>query len=153
MKTTVSVEGLRELDAALGQLTKAVARNTLRRVLRLAARPIAVKAQSLSPILTGQLRISIGVGTRLTRRQASLHRRESRNDKAFAEVFVGAGGLAQATLREFGTDGAPPAPFMRPAWDAHKTQALDIIKRELGTEIAKSAARAARRAAAKAARA
>ena len=181
MKTTVSVEGLRELDAALGQLTKATARNTLRRVLLMAGKPMAATAQSLAPIDTGALKISIGVGTKLTKRQARMHGAMGAGKAAFAaamrggatrseastalraaqrasggpfaEVFVGAGGVPQATLREFGTDGNAPAPFMRPAWDMHKAQALDIIKNELGKEIAKTAARAAKRAAAKAAKA
>jgi len=153
VKTTVSVEGLRELDEALAQLTKGTARNTLRRVLIMAGRPMAATAQSLAPIDTGALKISVGVGTKLTKRQSKLHKKETKNDKAFAEVFVGAGGLAQATLREFGGDDNPPSPFMRPAWDAHKGQALTIIKNELGKEIAKSVASSAKRAAAKAARA
>lgn len=144
-KTTVHVEGLRELDAALGELPKATGKNVLRRVLRKAAQPIADQAQAKAPIQTGALQISIGVGTKLTRRQSRLHRKMFRDDKASVEMFVGAGGLAQATQQEFGNENHGPQPFMRPAWDGNKDRALEIIKSDLGEEIMKAAKRLAKK--------
>lgn len=152
-RTTVRVEGLRELDRALGQLPKATAKNVLRRIGRKALEPVAKDAASRAPVDDGQLRDSIGVGTRLTRRQAALHRRSTRQaGKSFIEIFAGAGGVPQAHLREFGGDGAPPSPYMRPAWDGNKAGVLETIKRDLGAEITKAAARLAKRAARRAAR-
>jgi HK97 gp10 family phage protein len=147
MATVVKVEGLRELDKALKELPQATGKAALRRVLKKAGEPIAQQAEAAAPVLTGQLRASIGVGTKLTKRQGSLHRKMFRDDKAAVEIFVGAGGLAQAHLREFGGDDAAPQPFMRPAWDANKMAALKTVKTELWTEIKKSAARLARKAA------
>jgi HK97 gp10 family phage protein len=150
MKLTLKVEGLRELDQALGELSRATARNVLRRVGKKALTPVAIEARQLAPVDEGDLRDSIGVGTKLTRRQARLHRRAVRSGEAsanFAEVFVGAGGLPQATLREFGGDDHPPHPYMRPAWDSRKTAVLSMIKADLGIEIAKAARRAAARSA------
>jgi len=144
----VRVEGLRELDQALGQLSKATGKNVLRRVGRKALEPVAEKARSLAPVDEGDLRDSIGVGTKLTTRQRKLHRRAG--DRSTVEVFAGAGGLPQATLREFGGDGSPAHPYLRPAWDSLKHRVLVSIKDMLGTEIEKSARRAARRAAKKA---
>lgn len=145
MRTKVRVEGLRELDKALGELPKATGKNVLRRVLRKAAEPMAADMKAKAPVDEGHLVASIGVGTRLTRRQASLHRKMFRNDRASVEMFVGAGGLPQAHLREFGGDDAPPHPFVRPAWDGHKMGTLDTIKDELGGEITKAAKRLARK--------
>lgn len=146
-KTTVTVSGLRELDAALGQLPKSTGKAALRRTLKKAGQPIADDATAKAPVLTGALQISIGVGTKLTRRQSKLHRKMFKDDKASAEVFVGAGGLAQATQAEFGNHHQAAEPYMRPAWDGNKDQALEIIEAELGAEIMKAAQRLAKKAA------
>lgn len=152
-KVTVRVEGLRELEAALRQLSKRTGKAVLRRTLLKAAAPMAEHAQSLAPERSGQLKKSVGVGTKLTRRQRGLHRKFFRSDKAAYEVFVGASSAPQAHLREFGSDGFPMQPFMRPAWDLHKLATLDRIKTTLRAEIDRSARRAARKAARLAAKA
>jgi len=147
MKVTYTLAGLKELDAALGELPKATGKNILRRVLRKAGQPIADEARQLAPRDTGELLRSIGVGTQLTRRQRAQHRRMFRDDRASVEMFVGPGGLAQAVTQEFGTYKEPAQPFMRPAWDANKMKALGTIKLELEAEIDKAAKRMARKAA------
>lgn len=147
MRTTVRVDGLRELDEALGELPKATAKNVLRRVARKALEPVAADMAARAPVDDGHLRDSIGVGTRLTRRQAALHRKAFRDDRASIEMFAGAGGMPQAHLREFGGDGHPPHPFARPAWDSNKNGVLESIKSDLGDEIMKAAQRLARKAA------
>ena len=53
-----------------------------------------VQAEAKAPVLTGALKISIGTGTKLTRRQAQQHRKMFKDDRASVEMFVGAGGLA-----------------------------------------------------------
>jgi hypothetical protein len=135
MATKVRVEGLRELEAALKELPKATGKRVLRNSLR----------KARAPVDDGTLRDSIGVGTRLTKRQAGLHRKMFRDDRASVEMFVGAGGLAQATQMEFGNFKDSPQPYMRPAWDGNKMQALETIKTELWNEIQKAAARHARK--------
>ncbi len=154
VKTTVKVEGLRELDEALGQLSKASARSVLRRVGLKALRPVADTARNLAPDdpATGgnDLRSSIGVGTKLSPRQAKLARRMIKRgeaDKHFVEVYAGAGPVPHAHLQEFGTSHHGAQPFMRPAWDSNKSGVLDTIKSELGSEIDKAAKRQARKAA------
>jgi HK97 gp10 family phage protein len=156
MRERVKVEGLRELDKALGELPKATARNVLKRVGIKALAPVASDASALAPVDTGNLKRSVAVGTKLTKRQQSIHRRAVRNDKSFAEVFAGVGkSLPQGHLREFGGDNAAPAPFMRPAWDKNRMGVLESIKKDLWAEISNAAARLSRkraRAAAKAAK-
>lgn len=154
MKTTVRVDGLKELDAALGELTKATARNILRRVGLKALEPVAETARSLAPDDpdTGgfDLRNSIVVSQHLSRRQKKLAKKEVRSGAAeasFAEVYAGAGPLPQAHNQEFGNVVHGPQPFMRPAWENNKGKVLDTVKSELATEIDKAAQRAARKAA------
>ncbi|MDX1219049.1 hypothetical protein CN188_09675 [Sinorhizobium meliloti] len=142
MRIKVKVEGFKELDKALQQLTRATAKGVARRVLAKAAEPIAEAGRANAPLgPTGNLKASYGVGTKLTRRQSKLHRKESP-----VEVFVGPNDPA-AIQTEFGNEHQAAEPHMRPAWDANKDRALEIISEELGSEIEKAAARAAKRAA------
>lgn len=152
MKTVrvVKVEGLRELGIALNGLTKATARNVLKRVLIKRAEPMASTMRGLAPddpATTGKrdLKTSIGVGTKLSKRQAKLHRKEHKDDKQFAEVFVGAGALPQAHLTEFGGPNNSPVGFARSAWDQHQDSILDGLKDDLWAEIDKTAKRLAKK--------
>lgn len=152
MKTTVHISGLRELDAALGELPKATARSVLRRVGIKALQPMADAAREMAPDdpTTGgvDLKASITVGTKLNDRQKKLQRR--RDDKAFAEVYMGTNDPA-GVQQEFGNVNHGPQSFMRPAFSAHAEGAVKIVGKELGDEIEKAAKRLARRAAKKAA--
>jgi HK97 gp10 family phage protein len=128
MAVKVSVEGLKELDEALGQLTKATARNVLRRVLKKAGQPIADAARGKVPVDTGKLRDSIIVGTKLAKSTAAkagdaaysatmraggtkqeaqsalrVAAKAAKGDAPFAEMFVGPDNRPAAHLVEFGT--------------------------------------------------
>lgn len=140
---TVRIEGLKELDKALGELPKATGKNVLRRILRKRAEPIAMDAASKAPVDNADLGNSISFGSRLSRRQRALHRKMM--SSSAVEMFVGAGTNPQAITQEFGTWFHDPQPFMRPAWDAHKGQLLDHFAEDLWNEISKSAERLARK--------
>lgn len=168
-KSIMKVEGLRELDAALGDLPKATARNVLRRVLKKAAEPLRADMESRAPddpsTPSPDLHSSIAVSTKLknsvgkaefravlqaggTKAQAGAALRTARSggSKAFAELYVGPGeGGAHGILQEFGTVHHKAQPFMRPAWDAGKDGVLESIKKDLGDEIVKSAKRLAKK--------
>lgn len=141
MKVTVKMEGLRELDFALGELPKTTGKATLRRVLKKAAEPLRRHAEQLAPRLSGALATSIVVGTKLTRRQARIARKAP---KSTVEMFIGPNNPA-AVPQEFGTHDQRAQPFMRPAWDAEQNGVLVEISTELGGEIEKSAARLAKK--------
>jgi HK97 gp10 family phage protein len=143
---TIKIDGLKDLDRALGELPKTTAKATLRRVAIKALQPFdaAWRANAERNRLTGALDGSGGVGTKLTRRQAQQAKKQ--DDKSFVEVYAGPNNPA-AVPGEFGTVDQPPRPFMRPAWDATAGQVLQIVSDELGTEIDKSAKRLARKAA------
>ena len=167
MKLTVKVEGLRELDRALGDLEKKATRKAVaRRALKKAAKPMVDRAQALAPKLSGALALSIHAGTKTaegnagqqafaatmkaggTRAQAGAAARAA-NRAAAGTVWlhVGPGRHPQAIFQEFGTIHHAPQPYMRPAWDETKDGMIDAIKRDLAEEITKTAARAAARAA------
>lgn len=147
MRVTVKVEGLKDLDRALGELPRAAGKAVLRRVARKALEPFDKAWRAKAPHLTGQLEESGGIGTKLTKRQARLNRK--RDDKSSIEMFSGPNNPA-AVPQEFGTVDQSAQPFMRPAWKQTQNQTLDLVKDGLGTEIAATAARIARKAARKA---
>lgn len=167
MSFKVTVSGLAELDKALGQLPKATARNVLKRTLTKAAAPIVDEAKRLVPVKSGKLKNSIiastkiknkvgraeyaaamraGLGKDAARSALRNARRSAAGAGSFAEMFVGpsTGALRYAHIVEFGSVKDGPQPYMRPAWDAQKTAALEIIKAELGNEIIAAARRIGR---------
>lgn len=142
MKVTVNVEGLRELDIALSQFTPTKRRAIGRVALDNAGEITAKAARALVPVDTGGLRESIDVAGTLSKAQKSEHTKAAEQER-----FIGPDNRPQGHLREFGGDGNPPAPYMRPAWDQTKEQVLDRIGDELWIGIEKAAKAAARKAA------
>lgn len=143
-KVTVKIEGLKELDRALGQLPKSTAKAALRRVLKEGGELIASAARQRAPVDEHYLYESIDVSTKLSRRQRSLHKEQG--GQAFQEMFVGTNNPA-GVQQEFGNERHGPQPFMRPAWDSTKEAALERISVLLWGEIEKSAQRVADKAA------
>ncbi|UZW55947.1 hypothetical protein NUH86_03905 [Sphingobium sp. JS3065] len=157
----IKVQGLKELDAALGQLrTKAMARGVIKRALIEAAKPMHQQAQEAAPgradpneVITygkgdnrrvrqpGTTQALVQIGDRLTKRQAGQARKAG---KSFVEIYVGTRD-AKAHFEEFGSANQPPHPFLRPAYDS---EAEPTIRRFVGTltnELEKVAVREARR--------
>ena len=149
MKLQVKLDGFKDLEKALAEIGKrTTAKAVARRALKKAAEPVAELASSLAPEGdTKTLRPSVAVGTKLSKRQARLHRKMFRNDKAAVEMFAGAGPLPSAHQQEFGNENHAAQPFMRPAWDAEAMPTLDRLGNLMAAEIAANAKRAAKRAA------
>lgn len=172
----VSVSGLKELDAALGELSKSGARGVLRRALSKAAEPMRAAAERNAPERTGALKKSIIVTSKVdnkagkaeyaavmkgggSKAQAVGALRDARREKgigeSFAEVFMGpakSGKRAsiKAMVQEFGSVKQGAQPYMRPAFDGEAHNVIGKIKDELSTEIGKAVGRARARAAKKA---
>lgn len=141
-RQTFKIEGLKELDEALSELPKATERNILKRALTNAGKPIADDAEREARKLSGKLKRSFGVNTKLSRRQKSKLHKESA-----VEVYAGPGALAQAITEEFGTSSQAAHPTMRPSWDRNKMRSLGMIRDEIKIELDKAIARAERKAA------
>lgn len=141
MKTTVKVEGLKELDEALSQFTPTKRRAIGRVALDNAGEITAKAARALAPVDSGGLRESIDVSGTLSRAQKAEHSKQAEQER-----FIGPDSRPQGHLREFGSDGNPPEPYMRPAWDQTKEQVLDRIGDELWVGIEKAVASTARKA-------
>jgi hypothetical protein len=141
------VTGFREIEKAMDGLKKSTGRAVLRRAGIKALTPIAEAGRDAAPKGQGDLKESYGVGTKLSKNQAKLHRTAVKGKKSAIEVFAGPGSLPQAIQTEFGNVTEAPRPHLRPAWDAGREKVLSDVKRELWSEIKATAARAARKAA------
>lgn len=164
VKVTVRVTGLKEIDAALGELDKRTARAVSRRTLVKALSPMADVAEEKAPFLRGDLKRSIttttkkpkggdagkaafaevlrGGGDRSEARAALL---AANKGGAFAQAFMGPGRNPQAIMQEFGTVNHPPQPYMRPAFDEEKDATVQRVARTMGEEIDKAVRRIAKR--------
>lgn len=135
---TVKVEGLKEVNDALGQLPKATGRNVMRRVAIKRLEPIAEEMRSRAPVDDADLKDSITVTTRKPRRRRKVSE---------VEAYAGPGRHPQASLQEFGTAHHGPQPFARPAWDNGKGDLLPGLADDFWEEINKAAQRLARKSA------
>jgi HK97 gp10 family phage protein len=165
---SVKIEGLKELQDGLKELPKATAKNTIRRALTAAAQPIIDTAQNLirvkrvrPAIVVSKIKFASGSAGKRAFAEA-LSRGASREEAAEAAHEANKSGDNDPTITsgvasvgptkrafygfEFGTIHQAPQPFMRPAWDQHKQEALDIVREELQNQIEKARARIAAKA-------
>jgi len=169
-KLVMEVEGLRELDEALKKdLPAATAKNCIRRALTLSTQPIIqtatelIRVKRIRPaIVAGKIKFTTGSAGKqafaeamsrgASRQEAgeaahaanALAKLNGDNDTSITSGVVAVGPTRAAFYGfEYGTKSLPPKPFMRPAWDQHKAEALDIIKTELFLQIVKARERIA----------
>lgn len=120
----------REFQAAikaLREISKEAGNSRVRkRIYRKAAKPILEKAKSLVPVKSGKLRDTLTIKT----------------FRKSQDVFVGLKGNKRkegfpfyAAMVEFGTRYAEPRPYMRPALDATRAEAKQIIIDETRKQI------------------
>ncbi len=153
MSVGFKFEGGRDLERALGELSRSASKAASRRAVRKTLQPVAEAADASSFV--------IAVTSKLTARQRARARSDFR--PSVLTLYVGpvdddGQGAPHAHLQEFGTMprshasgkyvGAVMAdPFMRPAWDAHSGTLLPRLGAHLWEEIEKSMQRAAAKAA------
>jgi HK97 gp10 family phage protein len=169
MKTTVKIEGLSELEAALQELPRATGGNVLKRAIVKPATAFAEKARERATKRTGDLKRGIVVGKPrvisagkaafaeamrrgASRAEAGAASREANRESGGAgrHAVVAVGPTRSAyygQFQEFGTARIAARPFMRPTWDAMQFQMAEDIKMTLADEIERARARLARKAA------
>ena len=137
----VSMHGLKELNSALKQLPDKLQEKALKNAMAAGARVIRNEARERVPVGQGprHLRDMIVVSKSLKRRGRRL------NLRGYVVVGIKEEGRFYAHLVEFGSIHAAPHPFMRPAFDTKKEEALRIIGPKLGKEIEKQARKLSKR--------
>lgn len=130
----MKVSGLKEVEKSLRQLEKVATRRTVaRNALKSGGQVLIDRARSLVPVDEGELKSSLSVSTKLSKRQRKKHKKRDQ-----IEVFAGAGPHSKATMQEYGNRNHKAQPFMRPAFDGTKRQALTVITGSLRLNLAKA---------------
>lgn len=143
------IEGLKEMDAALKDLGDSQSKRVVRRTLKQLGNPIADEARDLAPVdMTRDDGPHLYEGIRVSSSLESRHKRRLRNPKGTISLFVGPDRRAfHAHLQEFGTQHHKAQPFMRPAWDKHKSALLSRLRKLLWENIERQMRLNARKAA------
>lgn len=135
----IHVDGLAELERKMKGLPLKVARNALRSAVRAGASIVRKDAMKRAPVGTG----------RLKKRGIVISRQRDKSPR-FRETFVvriRAGKKERSKDRdafywfffEFGTIKMPAQPFLRPAFESKKYEALTAMAAKLGERIQKFA--------------
>jgi HK97 gp10 family phage protein len=144
-KQLIHLEGASDLDKALVGLAEEFhprnARSVLRSSLKDGGKIIADAGEANAPRDKGELADSYTVGSKLSRRQKRMHKKESQ-----IETFAGPTPHAKSVQTEFGNAHQSPHPHLRPAWDANWSRVLDLIVSQIAERLEKTRARLARKA-------
>jgi HK97 gp10 family phage protein len=122
----IEIKGLDEIEKRLKQLPQKVAKKVVRKAVREGAKPILKAAQSKVPVKTGALKKSLKVRAM-----------KAKLAKGGAGVHVGVsdqwfkGDLFYGGMVEFGTKNMPAKPFIRPAYDEKKNEAVKVTVKHL----------------------
>ncbi len=148
---SLTFEGGKELEKALGTLGVKVQRKVLKSTIRDAAKPMWKTARAKVARLTGLLAISLGIKTIAYKRGGTvasvIGARASFKGKKAQSIREGSSRAARAKpskyahLVEFGTKHSPPQPFMRPSFNQNHRKALRIIIVQAWAGIRKEAAK------------
>lgn len=151
MKTQVKVEGLRELGQALRELGDDVAKRAIFAATLRAAAVVRNRARELAPRSAKPHRVGRGGPVvqpgNLAAGIATKRLKQFRQGRADYEVRWKAkrkGDPFYGLFQEFGTAHHAAQPFMRPAFDQTKEDALQAMQDTLKKRIAAAAKRAAK---------
>lgn len=122
----------REVLAALRALGRSVGSATIRRAVRAGATVIAARARQLAPVLTGRLRRSIKVRTRVRRGEGRGYVVAAAPHAHLVEL----GTRPHKIKRKVRHPGAKPHPFLRPAIDETANDALQRLAEVLAAAVA-----------------
>jgi HK97 gp10 family phage protein len=138
-KITIKIEGALEMERALKELGKRIARNVANNALRAGAKPIVAEAKRLAP------RSKRGRKGRIAPKIRAELVQSAASDAVLIHIGVGRPWGSITHLLEFGhvsknQFGGPygfvaPVPFLRPALDTRRAQAINEIGRVLAKGI------------------
>lgn len=146
--TRVRVDGLRQLGAAMKKLDRAVALKGARSATAAAAKPVknaAIRNIDANPSIdSGDLRKNVIV-KRLGKNESSLTsehivtvRGRGKKKKNKDGTVTQDQGAPHAHLVEFGTVNMPAEPFLGPAYEQQKQNAVEAMRERLAKFIAKN---------------
>lgn len=151
--TQIRITGAREMEAVLRQLPATIAKQVLTKALREAAEPVLEEARALAPVgqeAKGRVRLrttkrgKVSIANygklKLSLRVANVPANRTPHS---ATVVVTVGKAFWGLFVEFGTRFMSARPFLRPAFESKKIEALNRLGKSLGEQIEKAAQRLA----------
>lgn len=158
-RTTVRVEGLRELGEAMRELGTEVSEKIAHAMVSKAARMVRDEAKKAAPVRTGFMKQNIIVKKmrksetdltseyRMGVRKYKVKYADTRFNvrKGRAGAYYGVDDAYYWRYLEFGTVKMAPRPFMRPAFENNRMRAVEEMKRVGQRRIEAAAKKAAKR--------
>lgn len=158
-RTTVRVEGLRELGEAMRELGTEVSEKIAHAMVSKAARMVRDEAKKAAPVRTGFMKQNIIVKKmrksetdltseyRMGVRKYKVKYADTRFNvrKGRAGTYYGVDDAYYWRYLEFGTVKMAPRPFIRPAFENNRMRAVDEMKRVGQRRIEAAAKKAAKR--------
>ncbi len=154
MAETIKLSGLKELDAKLAKMDKAVGFKTLRSALNDTSKPMFVLAKQKAQATgvkgfdAGATAAAMGRWTKkIKEKQTVLFMGPKNKAKKAVNLWNQKHGtnvkrISHFHLVEFGSARGPAQPFLRPAFDATKVQMARDFGKNLAARIEKAAGRA-----------
>ena len=135
---SVTISGLRELEGKMRQLPEAVRAEALKAAMEKAAAPIVAAAKANAPVLTGEVRASIGTTKpKLTAERVTIQVQPGSGFFIGDQYYAGFLEFGHFLGRR-GKPGRPfvePKPFLRPAVDSQGQTAVNIIVDEIALTV------------------
>ncbi len=125
--------GIEEMDRVLRDLGPRIARQVAGRSVKAGAEVVAERARELAPKDTEALADSITV----------VKGRRAQSDEVLYNIGFEPPTSRRAHLTEFGAEGSPAKPFMRPAMDEKAGAALDAMGEKMAQGMEREAAKLA----------
>ena len=136
----VRVDGLEELKRELEALSSDMSRKVLRSATGAAAQVIRKAARDLVPVDSGKLRKAIYIKhmrelSSSTQQEYYISVRNGPRERR--KIRAGGSGIDAWYWKmvEFGTSKMPAKPFIRPAYESKKSEALEAMKKKLRQRI------------------
>lgn len=149
MAEQLRIHGAKEMEAVLKQLPDYIAKRVVTGALRKAAEPVLEEARRLAPVgeeakgrvrlrrsKRGKVSVSNYGKLKLSLRIVNVPSKKTAHS---ATVAVSIGKAFWGMFVEFGTRFMGARPFLRPAFESKKHEALDRLGKELGDGIEKAA--------------
>ena len=143
---STQILGLKELNSALKELPARIAKNVLRGATSAGAAVIRVEAKAKAPVYTGS--VAKGHPPPGTLRRAVYQKQIRELSSLVKQTFYVGVRIGKSARKkgvdafywkfvEFGTSNMAARPFLRPAFEAKKLEAVEAIKKYLTERIPK----------------
>ena len=139
MRGAINIDGIQELQRALGKLPKELVNKAEKAALRGGAFLISKAAKAKAPVASGHLKKSIGINVRTVKGKTTA-RIGAKSDRKTVTRYgkqVISNPANYAHLIEYGTSSRAARPFIRPAIESSKDEVLGAMTKSFNANLGK----------------